>query len=186
MKQIIETHNITIFDEPETKEAFALLYQAKRKYIWTILGIALSILAFIIFLAILVSYNPQPYLQEDNFPYYTIPLMIISGISTLAFLIVRRKLLRPYRKLYGIARRNDRIRNDEQLRYKERKRLEALDTDTTKIKEKDIDQTLRRLDMTYNKKETKAEIKADKKFIPPKKPPIKENKWIKKLSMFFI
>lgn len=178
MKQIIETHNITIFDEPETKEALSLLYQAKRKYVWTILAIALSILAFIIFLTILVSYNPQPFIKEDNFPYYTIPFMIISGVSTLAFFIARRELLRPYKKLYVIARRNDRIRNDEQLRYKERKRLESLNTDTTKIKEKDIDQTLKRLDMIYDKKETKTEIKADKKYIP-KKPPIKENKWIK-------
>lgn len=136
MKREIETHNITIFDEPETKAAISLLYQAKRKYIWTILGITLSILTFIIFLTVLVSYNPQPYPYEDNYPYYTIPLMVISGISTITLFIIRKELLRPYKKLYDIARRNDRIRNDEQLRFKERKRLEALDIDSTKIDKK--------------------------------------------------
>ena len=69
------------------------------------------------------------------------------GLCYLLFivgLIVFFVLLRPYSKLLRQAKRNDRIRYEEKIRYNERKRLELCDNQ--EISRKAVEETIREED----------------------------------------
>lgn len=104
-----ELKYITLYETPETDEALEILERRKQPFVicfWACLIISVL----------------------------SLPLMFINigfGILSLCFVVigfilvmVSRIILKPYRELYIIAVRNDRIRHEERVRYKEQMRLE--------------------------------------------------------------
>ena len=139
--------NITIYEEPETKEALNLLNNAIKKNCFLII---ISIISFL--LACLSLIYLIHAIQTKN-EWNGIVLVLILFITSLITFILYFCIINPYKKLYKIAQHNDTIRNDEQIRFRERKRLEQMDKEQKEtITNEQIDNTLNKLDIQTNKK----------------------------------
>ena len=121
-----ELKYITLYETPETDEALEILARRKQPFVvcfWACLIITVL----------------------------SLPLMFINvgfGILSLCFVVVNfilvivsRIILKPYRELYLIAVRNDRVRHEERVRFKEHMRLEK-EFQTYKPTKKQIENTL--------------------------------------------
>lgn len=122
-------------EEIETKEAKKIFEERNKKYSsWYVVP---SMLFFIAGITSLVLY----FIGKTNPP--TI-LLAITGISFIFIFIgssIYTSLMKPYYKLLKIARLNDRLRHEERIRDKERRRLAEM-TESKKYTTKDIDATL--------------------------------------------
>lgn len=110
----IETKNITIPETPETDEANEILNEQKAK-IWTqiIYIVLLNLIGLIICLSIK---------KQDISPLITWCSIFILCIIICLFYNIGK--LRPYKELLKLAKANDKLRHEERIRYRERKRLE--------------------------------------------------------------
>lgn len=149
--------NITLFEQPETNEALTLLHKKKKKLLLLKIFI---ILLFALGTSFLIMY----FCNTDNMQYIAcylyVPAIILTGVYI--------HIILPYYKLYKIARHNDRIRNDEHIRYNERKRLDEENLNNNSLLDKaKIDNTINKLNISTQI--DKKEIKQDKKILPPKK-----------------
>lgn len=157
-----EIKNITLYDQPETNEALTLLHNKKHKLIW------LKIFSIFFLLFMIASIITVAVSTDYTIQYSFIPCIPISFIIAFILFIIRYVKLRPYYKLYKIARHNDRIRNDEHIRYNERKRLDEENLNNNSLLDKaKIDNTINKLNISTQI--DKKEIKQDKKVLPPKK-----------------
>lgn len=148
---------ITLYETPETDEALKLLTNKKRQLLWMkIIAIISGISAFYSFALTVLVQMVMP--------------TILFAIFSIILIGTYKSKIRPYRTLYSIASHNDRIRNDEHIRFKERQRLEKGNSNDKPLTEELIDHSVENIGLkeidnkTLNKK-----IKSDKKFIPPKK-----------------
>lgn len=118
----IETSVITKKQTPETDEALVLLQGAKRKLklIYILPMLALTIPAIIV--SILSSSRAA--VIGGSVYVLTELCLFTSIISTTVYLIIRGNFLRPYYRLLKVAMRNDDVRHEERIRFRERKRLE--------------------------------------------------------------
>ena len=157
---------ITLYDRPETKEALRLIeykriQQAQQTSIlkWIMLASAGLIL-----LSILIN------LVECV--YFFLGIILICSFVMIGLKIHHNKQLKPYKELYKIAVHNDQIRNDEHIRFKERKRLEELEIQKNKQTSlQKIEDTINKLNIqTTNDKNIDKEIKSEIKKLPPKPP----------------
>lgn len=125
----VEIKDITLKEEPETKEAKKLYKEHKTKYCFIVI---IPLVLFIIFFLIVMSY------QLNGIPEEKIYLIICLGISFLILIIslfIYFAKMRPFRKLLKIAKENDNIRHIERIKYRERKRLELEDKNEYTLKE---------------------------------------------------
>lgn len=133
MKEI-NTRNITLKDSTETREAKKLKNSKIRAFI------AIPIVPLAIAIILLICINSSTKYQNES-------MFVGLGLCYLLFivgLIVFFVLLRPYSKLLRQAKRNDRIRYEEKIRYNERKRLELCDNQ--EISRKAVEETIREED----------------------------------------
>lgn len=126
----IKVKNITLMETPETDEALSLLSRAKDKYfIWslvmTVLVIFFGIVEFIFLQSITI-----------NVAYRVIGafVWIISIVLLIVIRSLRRAYLKPYYELWNIAKLNDKIRHEERIRFRERKRLEQTESKFDNVK----------------------------------------------------
>lgn len=132
---------ITLFETPETDEAKILLKKQKRKFLyWLLLSIGLTILSSIL---LATAINTQAIWVIVFFYFCALSIPICVGMYLIKIV--------PYKKLLRIAKHNDRVRNDEHLRFKERLRLEnsikekqnkQIPQKIQKTKVEDIDKTI--------------------------------------------
>ena len=128
----INANNITMQENIETKEAKKLKNNKVKKFI------AIPIVPFILFIiSIIVLTNNIKNTTEQQ----VITYIIFSCICYFLFivgLIVFFVLMKPYFKLVRTAKKNDKIRYEEKIRFNERKRLEQNNDETitrAKVKE---------------------------------------------------
>lgn len=123
-----EIKYITLYETPETDEALALLNKYRDKF-RRILLTTFIIAIGVTFICSMIS----------------LPLMFTSlalfAISLLIIFLIRNSTLAPYKQLLLIARRNDRIRHEERVKYKEHMRLEK-EFKPYKPTKKQIEETL--------------------------------------------
>ena len=110
----IETKVITKKQTPETDEALMLLERAKKRVK------KVFIIPFVTFLVIAIGFAFAP--RYANF--VSIIFGVISLISLIVYFIYRARILSPYYSLLNVAIKNDEIRHEERIRFRERKRLE--------------------------------------------------------------
>lgn len=152
-----EIKNITLFEQPETNEALTLLYRKKKKLLPLKLFI---ILLFTLGTLFLVLYFCNTDYMQYIACYLYVPAIILTGVYI--------HIMLPYYELYKIARHNDRIRNDEHIRYNERKRLDTENVNNNnKLDKAKIESTINKLNISTQI--DKKEIKQDKKVLPPRK-----------------
>ena len=108
----IQTTVITKKQTPETDEALKLLEIAKSK----INNLVLIPFLLFTFLSMLMCI-----IQEF---YIALSFTILGIICLIIYLFYRSHFLKPYYSLLEIAIRNDNIRHEERIRFRERKRLE--------------------------------------------------------------
>lgn len=124
----ISANNITMKENIETKEAKKLKNNKVKKFI----AIPIVPLILAIIFAI-INFADTRYTQ--------LSLMILMYICILLFfigLIVFFILMTPYFQLIRTAKKNDKIRYEEKIRFNERKRLEQNNDETitrAKVKE---------------------------------------------------
>lgn len=136
MEQKIKVKNITLMDEIETKEAEELYEIHHRKYSSFI---AIPVLLLILFTALTISFGIKTTIDKTSL----IIFCVLSGISMLAVIAGISNYInkiKPYKKLLQIAKLNDRIRHEEKIRFKERKRLELNPEEN--YSSKDVDKTI--------------------------------------------
>ena len=121
----LEIKNITLIDNPETKEAEKIYSNKSRLYCWI----------FIVPLIISVC------TISNKFP--VLAFCIGFAILTIINFLIYKKVMQPYKKLLKLAEKNDLIRHEEKIRHKERARLQ--EDDNVTYTKKDIDKTMRRL-----------------------------------------
>lgn len=107
-------NKITMIDELETKSAQKLL-NMKLQQFRKIYFIPLIILIISGVITIASNYN-------DTILYIFFLSILAFAISLLCYII----LIRPYVKLLKLAKFNDKIRHEEKIRFKERKRMESI------------------------------------------------------------
>lgn len=117
----IETSVITKKQTPETDEAIVLLSDAKKKFKLVYL---IPMLALLIPFPIVAIISSSGATVSGSVCVLADLCLFASIISTIAYLIVRGNFLRPYYRLLKIAMRNDDVRHEERIRFRERKRLE--------------------------------------------------------------
>lgn len=115
----IETVNITKMETPETDEALTLLYKVKSEYD---IGIALTIVGTILFLlfALILTFTTD----NVDITYIFWGLFIVNFFAFILCIFIRKIILKPYYELLEIAINNDKVRHEERIRFRERKRLE--------------------------------------------------------------
>ena len=133
----INAKDITLMDEVETEEAVRLKKEAKVKYIWLFIA---PLIVYIAFWFPTCCFFPNRY----TIGYVCLVIEIISLIAFLVGLIVYIKKIRPYKKLLKIAKNNDRIRYEERVRMKERRRLEQ--EGDREYTSRDVDKTVKKYD----------------------------------------
>ncbi|MGN1222246.1 MAG: Got1/Sft2-like family vesicle transport protein [Christensenellales bacterium] len=130
-KTYIQTKNITLKQTPETDEALKLLNEKKSYLLKKIiaLGICFAI-GILFFFCSLFQFVTSPVISNAFVTFINI-LSIFSMLSAIVFGVLffvylnkRSALLRPYYELLRVAQRNDEIRHEERIRWRERKRLE--------------------------------------------------------------
>ena len=127
----INANNITMKENIETEEAKKLKNNKVKKFI----AIPIVPLILAIIFAI-INFADTRYTQ--------LPLMILMYICILLFfigLIVFFILVAPYFQLVRTAKKNDRIRYEEKIRFNERKRLEQ--NNDEKITRKKVKETIK-------------------------------------------
>lgn len=131
----INANNITMQENIETEEAKKLKNNKVKKFI------AIPIVPFILFIiSIIVLTNNIKNTTEQQ----VITYIIFSCICYFLFivgLIVFFILMKPYFKLVRTAKKNDRIRYEEKIRFNERKRLEQ--NNDEKITRKKVKETIK-------------------------------------------
>lgn len=110
----IETKVITKKQTPETDEALMLLERAKKRVK------KVFIIPFVTFLVIAIGFAFAP----GYVKFVSIFFGVISLISLIVYLAYKSKILNPYYCLLDVAMKNDEIRHEERIRFRERKRLE--------------------------------------------------------------
>lgn len=106
---------ITLIDEKETKEAKNYLNHKRASLCWIFIVPAfITIATFLSGLHIPFNFTSMGII---------IASIVLASVTFLLF-VLYICLLIPYYKLLKIAEQNDRVRHDEKLRFKERKRLE--------------------------------------------------------------
>ncbi|MBQ8749679.1 MAG: hypothetical protein IJZ29_04365 [Clostridia bacterium] len=98
---------ITLFEKVESAQAFKLFREKSNKYY------GICNIAFVV--AILIFALINPFMLLIPVFIYAMALLVISNIVA------------PYRELYETALKNDKIRHEERIRFKERKRLSSLE-----------------------------------------------------------
>ena len=72
-----------------------------------------------------ITKKQTPETDVDGIVYFLADICLFASIiSTIVYLIVRGNFLRPYYRLLKVAMRNDDVRHEERIRFRERKRLE--------------------------------------------------------------
>lgn len=124
----IEVKNITLMDKVETKEAEKIYYEQKQKY--NLLLIIPILCFFLFFILTVIQSNKEVrdgyQMVNENpelFTFFQVMTIISIMITILCFFIYKEKM-RPYKELLQVARLNDKIRHEEKIRFRERKRLE--------------------------------------------------------------
>lgn len=97
--------DITLFEPIESKNALTLYKLKSNKYY--LITILVSLLVDILIACINIFF-----------------ILIPITLSIIAMFIVSR-ILRPYKQIYYTALKNDKIRHEERIRFKERQRLSA-------------------------------------------------------------
>lgn len=117
----IEVKNITLMDEVETKEAEEIYEKFRVKY--SLIMVVPILLFFISTVGLILKITePAKYAIALN------TMIILTIISLIVFIIgiaVYKNFMKPYEKLLEIAKLNDKIRHEEKIRDRERKRLQA-------------------------------------------------------------
>ena len=117
----IETSVITKKQTPETDEALVILHNAKKKF--KLVYMIPMILLLIPFIVVrIVSATGAVVGGTTNF--ISAICLGLFIISVIIYLTIRGKFLRPYYRLLKVAMRNDDVRHEERIRFRERKRLE--------------------------------------------------------------
>ena len=160
-----ELKNITVYETPETDEAMNLLVIARARYSAYIF---LSVISFIIWAICLfysINGNQEAYFFNIIFFFFAIISIILYKVK-----------MKPYWIIYSVARNNDKVRHEERIRFKERKRLETLqdeeieiefkDTQTTLVKDIDDDITMNK--NLHNTENYLNDTIPNKKKIPPR------------------
>ena len=156
----IQTNVITKKQTPETDEALKLLETAKSK----INNLVLIPFLLSVFLSILMCIL--------NKFYISIPFIALGIIDLIIYFVYRSHFLKPYYSLLEIAIRNDNIRHEERIRFRERKRLEDEYNNQLIVDKKEK--------IKIEKNATK-NIATMKKLAEEKKlPPIKESTFVEK------
>lgn len=152
---ILDVKNITLMDETETKEAEELYKKCNKIFCW--MFIAPLIIFIIVGIGTICQFNDNTFVSGGHGSTgYTInnnPSLlnglyiccIIFALLTIIGFFVYRKLMRPYKKLLKLAEKNDLIRHEEKIRYKERARLQK--EHDKKYVTKDIENTIKKLDI---------------------------------------
>ena len=110
----IETNNITLVKDTETQEAMFIYDKAKIKYMWIyIIPLILLIIQFVFLFTT----------QLDFFIFFSTEIIIISLVIMITCISIYKKMMKPYKELLNIAKKNDLIRHEEEIRFKERERL---------------------------------------------------------------
>ena len=149
----LEIKNITLIDEPETKEA-EQIYKKYNKLFCLIFIIPLILFIFVFIGAVFQDgntiyisnqYSNTGYYQNNNQSLMDALFVCcwIFGILTIIGFFIYKTLMKPYKKLLNLAERNDLIRHEEKIRHKERARLQ--EEDSVKYTKKDIDKTIKKL-----------------------------------------
>ena len=131
----IKTKNITLKQTPETDEALKLLSQVKEYLlnVIVILGVCFGVSLLFFFVSIL--YN-------RTFSIGFIILILFTavgfGVAFFVYLNKRSSMLRPYYELLRVAQRNDEIRHEERIRWRERTRLNSEEKALPNLKLKQI------------------------------------------------
>lgn len=107
-------NKITMIDELETKSAQKLL-NMKLDQFKIVYLIPLIILIISLVIAIATNYN-------DIILFILFLSLLAFALSLLCYFII----IRPYVKLLKLAKFNDKIRHEEKIRFKERKRMENI------------------------------------------------------------
>ncbi len=122
-------------EEIETEEAKEVFDEHHKKYsTWYVVPAMLFCVAGIAALVLFFMGETKPILT----------LLIITAVSFVFIFIgtsIYTSLMKPYWKLLKIARLNDRLRHEERIRDKERRRLAEM-TESKKYTTKDIDATM--------------------------------------------
>mgnify|MGYP004662045101 CR=1 FL=1 len=114
----IKTKNITLMETPETDEALSILASVKYNYnywIWGIFALRIVMIFMLTIFAVTKIFDAV---------YVLVVFIAISLIASIILHIKRDKFFKPYRELLKIAQMNDKIRHEERIRFRERKRLE--------------------------------------------------------------
>ena len=126
---------VTLMEEVETKEAEYVYKKMKARYIWFILvPLFILLTCFLVLVMILINSPLIMYFYQDvdlnNQINVLVKIMLvvcntipISGVILAIFISIYRKKMRPFKKLLSIARLNDKIRHEEKIRERERKRI---------------------------------------------------------------
>lgn len=115
-------NKITLIDELETKSAQKLL-NMKLEQFRKIYFIPLIILIVSSVITIATNYN-------DIMLYILFLSILAFVVSLISYFII----IRPYVKLLKLAKFNDKIRHEEKIRFKERKRMENVKTENANRK----------------------------------------------------
>ena len=173
----IKTKVITKKQTPETDEALVLLERTKKRVK------KIFIIPFFVFLI----FSPVFYPIEEYG--WAVAFAIMAFLCLIAYFIYRGRILSPYYSLLKIAMKNDEIRHEERIRFRERKRLETEQdskiivskkekTKIDKNKQQDIIKT-KELDedgKLSNVKESTLNLQPKRIIIPRPIPPnLKEN-----------
>lgn len=115
----INVKNIVLMEKVESEEAEKLYYEKRNKY-QLIYTIPILCLFLFVILTIIQLNGENPNVALLTFFEIMIVLFILSIIITIG---IYRNLIQPYKDLLKIAELNDKIRHEEKIRFKERKRL---------------------------------------------------------------
>lgn len=114
----IRIKNITLMDKTETREAYAI-YNSKRANCCLIFIIPIIISSLLL---LCVANNPEQ--MGDGGIGMLFVLTIILTLINIGAIYLYRNVMRPYKDLLEVAKLNDRVRHEEKIRFKERKRIE--------------------------------------------------------------
>ncbi|MEG1499868.1 MAG: hypothetical protein RR400_02230 [Clostridia bacterium] len=147
MKNKIILTNVTIAETPETDEIVKDIKLIRKKFLRNFA------IQFGIFVAMLLISIP---ISVESHPSAMIYIGIISSVCGVMFaieILLQIIKTRPYKKLKKIAKRNDAIRNDERIRFRERQRLIELMEKERTYTEKEITAALKTDDQICEKQE---------------------------------
>lgn len=120
-KNNIPVKNITLKQTPETDEALLLLHGKQQYLKWALFATAVSFgLSFFISVILVLSIGTV----SAGLIIFFILVTVVTCAGFFYIFNKRSAMLRPYYELLRIAQKNDDLRHEERIRWRERKRLE--------------------------------------------------------------